>query len=140
MEELEQALAEYLQSMYRVGDEVTVRQLRNEVASKHLSEKLTFTDAMSVVTQFVRMNVIQGILQRVGSGRYLYLPDGSGVDSAIARYASPSRDLVGFADGQLETGNLWPFGSVSALALSPDFIVERGIADIDLDDLQGISF
>lgn len=144
MDELEKALAAYLKAGFGPGEVVTVKRLRNEVASQFITPTLTLSEALSGVARFVRDMVEERLLLRVGPGEYSYWPE---------RNALPvPSDSSGFtlARGRIETQltlatylreSVKPeFASVAALARSKHFLVQGDLATIDLRALQGVSF
>lgn len=137
MDELENALAEYLRSNFEQGDVVAVRRLRDDVASKYITMELPLSAALSVVRRFVSAMVEARMLQRVGGGVYTYWPNrdapempGIAFDALREIARSPLQGVSARSS----------FESVGTLARSSQFLVQHNLSEVDLDALQGLSF
>ncbi|CAM3527714.1 hypothetical protein [Paracidovorax anthurii] len=142
MDELERALAEYLEKNFSHGDSVAVRQLRDQVAARYISEALPLSVALAVVRRFVSGMVRRRMLERVGSGVYAYWPEGrtSLDDTVVFDRKVVGRELVPPPAFPFFRPNaLSAFESVQALARSSQFLVQSDLADVNIEAMQGFS-
>lgn len=142
MDELERALLEYLQGRFSRGDIVFVKEIRNELAPRFIDTAL-LSEILRAIRRIVARLVRAAILQRIKPGVYVYWPDGRPdglpsdfvADLAPVALVAPETYLPRVFDGSAN-----PFESVASLARSRQFLVQRDLADVNLELLQGLSF
>lgn len=152
MDELEMAVKEYLKTKIGGGNIVTIKKLRNDVVPGFLSRGNLLSDILDGIRRFIRRLANEKILQRVRPGVYLYWPDGRPKIEQANRIPLVERlrtvDLSPIPRGSdisvlspVAPRNIpLPFDSVASLSLSDEFLIQRSLAEVDLEALQGLSF
>lgn len=142
MDELQRALTEYLESNFSDGDSVAVKQLRDKVAARFISETLPLSEALAGVRKFVHGMARRKTLQRVGSGVYTYWPKGApALDGRLVLDVNVvGREVVSPSTSPFSSPDaLSSFESVQALARSSQFLVQSDLADVNIEAMQGFS-
>lgn len=143
MDELEEALEEYLRTNLAVGELVTMRSLRNDVAPRFVSGDLLLSDVLADIQRFVRRKISETVLRRERPGVYTYWPEGGPAPEQTNPRAPESLGRATAFPSVVplprDAASL-PFDSVASLAGSSEFLILRGWADIDIAALQGMSF
>jgi len=143
MDELEAALEKYLTTNFDAGALVTSSAMGDEVAPHFISQGARLSDILTGIRKFLRRQVKVTVLMRVGAGVYRYWPDGR--PETTGRAVVPI-DSFQRAPGITQVLPLvrenvpFPFDSVGSLARSDEFLVQRGLANVNFDALQELSF
>lgn len=151
MDELETAVKEYLKAKIGEGNIVTVKELRNDVVPDFVSRGNLLSDILSGIRRFIRRLVNEKILHHVRPGAYLYWPKGRPevkltnqnqlIERTRASDLAPIPQAETYALSPVASLSIpLPFDSVASLSLSDEFLIQRGLAEVDLQALQGLSF
>ncbi len=149
MDELETAVNNYLETHIGEGNVVTVKEVRNEVVPGFVLDGKPVSDVLARIRRFILQLADVMILQRVRPGVYLYWPNGrSQVEITDLIRLVDNRRMFDFSPVPRESGIslLTPpyvplaFDSVASLSLSADFLIQRGLTEVDLGALQELSF